>query len=331
MIEVAKRVLEIEGNAVIALKDSIGESFLRTVDAILASRGRVILTGIGKSGHIGRKITASLSSTGTPSLFLHPAEGFHGDLGVITRDDIVIAISNSGETDELLDLLPSIKQIGATVIAMTGNRQSRLARLSDIVLFTGECDEADPYKLIPTTSTTAALALGDALTVALMVKRDFRPENFAILHPKGMLAKRLTLKAIDLLEGEASNPVLSDTATFEQALHTITKYQLGGVSVVNEAGRLVGIITDGDVRRIIERWDSSVAALRAERIESLMTKNPKRLGDDTLAYDALMFMESNKPRPIYVLPLVDKDDRPVGLLHIHDLVRAGFKAGNNER
>ena len=329
--EVAKRVLDIEGSAVLALKNGIDEGFVRTVDAVMASRGRVILTGMGKSGHIGRKITASLSSTGTPSIFLHPAEGFHGDLGVITHDDIVIAISNSGETAELLDLLPSIKQIGATVIAMTGNSQSRLARLADIVLHTGNCEEADPYKLIPTTSTTVTLALGDALTVALMVKRDFSPENFAILHPKGMLAKRLTLKATDLLEGEKSNPVLPDTATFEQALHTITKYQLGGVSVVGENGKLVGIVTDGDVRRIIERWDRSVSELRSHPVGDLMTKNPKRGLDSILAYDAMAFMENNKPRPIYVLPIVDAEDMPVGMLHIHDLVRAGFKTSNDEK
>jgi arabinose-5-phosphate isomerase len=331
VLEVAKRVLVIEGNAVLGLIDLIGEGFLRTINAILAGHGRVIITGMGKSGHIGRKISASLSSTGTPSLFLHPAEGFHGDLGVIVSDDVVIAISNSGETEELLDLVPSIRRIGATVIAMTGNKTSRLARMSDIVLFTGDIEEADPYKLIPTTSTTATLALGDALTVALMVKRDFKPENFAVLHPKGMLAKRLTLRAVDLLEGEQSNPVLLETATFGQALHTITKYQLGGLSVVDENGKLVGIITDGDVRRIIEKWDKSVVELRQQPVAQLMTKNPKRGDNSILAYDAMSFMENNKPRPIYILPLVDADDKPVGLLHIHDLVRAGFKVTNNDR
>ncbi len=330
VLEVAKRALEIEASAVRGLIDIIGEDFLRTVNAILSSSSRVIITGIGKSGHIGKKISASLSSTGTPSLFLHPAEGFHGDLGVITQADIVIAISNSGETQELLDLVPSIKSIGATVIAMTGNKNSRLARLADILLFTGDIEEADPYKLIPTTSTTVCLALGDALTIALMVKRDFKPENFAVLHPKGMLAKRLTLKAVDLLEGEASNPVLPESATFGQALHTITKYQLGGLSVVDDANKLVGIITDGDVRRIIEKWDKSVVELRTQSISSLMTRNPKRCLDSILAFDALAFMENNEPRPIFVLPIVDNNDMPVGMLHIHDLVRAGFKATNNE-
>jgi len=331
VLEVARRVLEIEGRAVLAASEYLGESFLRTINAILASKGRVIISGIGKSGHIGRKIAASLSSTGTPSLFLHPAEGFHGDLGVITKDDIVFAISHSGETSELLDLIPSIKRIGATIISVTGNKNSRLAHISDIVLFTGDFMEADSNNLIPTTSTTVTLALGDSLTVALMVKRDFKPEQFAVLHPKGMLAKRLTLKALDLLQGEESNPVLPVNATFGQALHTITKYKLGGVSIVDENGRLTGIITDGDVRRIIEKWDKTVAELRAITLDTLMTKNPKRAGAETLACNALTMMETNKPRPIFVLPLVDSEDKPVGLLHLHDLVHAGFKSSNEGR
>ncbi|MEP0813578.1 MAG: KpsF/GutQ family sugar-phosphate isomerase [bacterium] len=331
MLDVARRALEIEGNAVLALREHIGESFIRTINAVLASRGRVVMTGMGKSGHIAGKIAASLSSTGTPSVFLHPAEGFHGDLGIITKDDIVIAISNSGETAELLDLLPSIKKIGATVVCITGNRKSRLAATCDIVLFTGEIQEADSNNLVPTTSTTVALALGDALTVALMVKRDFRPEHFAVLHPKGMLAKRLTLKVSDLLRGEETNPVLGEDAGFDEALKTITKHVLGGVSIVGSDGRLTGIITDGDVRRIIERWEGSFTELRSKRVGDLMTKNPKRIEDCALAHAALEKMENNKPRPIFVLPVVDSQDRPVGLLHLHALVQAGFKASNGDR
>ena len=258
VLDVARRALEIEGNAVLSLGKHLGESFLKTVDAIFESRGRVIITGMGKSGHIARKIAASLSSTGTPSLFLHPAEGFHGDLGVITKDDVAIAISNSGGTSEILDLIPSIKEIGATIVAMTANKDSKLAGMSDIVLYLGEFEEADPYRLIPTTSTTVALALGDAITVALMVKRDFSPEHFAVFHPKGMLAKRLKLKVVDLLRGDETNPVLPEGATFQEALSTITKHMLGGVSIVDSDGRPVGIV---DLRDVVE-YSADVAAGR---------------------------------------------------------------------
>lgn len=327
VLGVARRALEIEGNAVLSLGKHLGESFLKTVDAIFESRGHVIITGMGKSGHIARKIAASLSSTGTPSLFLHPAEGFHGDLGVITPDDVAIAISNSGETSEILDLIPSIKEIGATIVAMTANKDSKLARMADIVLYLGKFEEADPNRLIPTTSTTVALALGDALTVALMVKRDFSPEHFAVFHPKGMLAKRLKLKAVDLLRGDETNPVLPEGATFQEALSTITKHMLGGVSIVDSDGRLSGILTDGDTRRIFERWSGTVEELRNEPLLRLMTENPKRVTDDSLAYDALTLMETNKPRPIFILPVVDESGRPVGMIHLHDLVQVGFKAG----
>ncbi len=326
VLAAARRALEIEGQAVLALAEHVGEPFLKAVSAILHTKGRVIIAGMGKSGHIGRKIAASLSSTGTPSVFLHPAEGFHGDLGIITKDDVAIAISNSGETEEILDLIPSIKHIGATVISITSNMKSRLAAMSDIVLSTGKIEEADPDKLIPTTSTTATLALGDALIVALMVKRDFRPEQFAVLHPKGMLSKRLTLKVTDLLRGGETNPVLPETGTFEQALETITKYTLGGVCLTGEGGKLSGILTDGDVRRIIQRWENGVCELREQKVADLMTKNPKRISHTALAFDALTLMETNKPRPIFVLPVVDDEDKPVGLLHLHALVRAGFKA-----
>ena len=195
-----------------------------------------------------------------------------------------------------------------------------------MVLNIGAIEEADPERLIPTTSTTATLALGDALTVALMVKRDFRPEQFAVLHPKGMLSKRLTLKVTDLLRGGETNPVLPETATFEQALETITKFALGGVCLTGSGGELTGILTDGDVRRIIQRWEKGVCELREQKVEDLMTKSPKRISHAALAYDALTLMETNKPRPIFVLPVVDDSDMPVGLLHLHALVRAGFKA-----
>jgi arabinose-5-phosphate isomerase len=331
----AQRVLSLESAALTQLGGQLGAEFCAACEMLLSCGGRVIVTGMGKSGHIAHKIAASLASTGTPAYFLHPAEGFHGDLGVLHRGDTLLALSFSGETAEIVELLPVIKSLGIPVIAMTARADSTLARMADAALLLGEVQEADPHNLVPTTSTTLALALGDALTVALMEARGFTPADFAVLHPKGMLGKRLTLLVRDLLRGAETNPVVSESASFAEALSVITRFKLGGTSVVDTDGALVGIVTDGDVRRINERFASeggSVAAMMATPVRGLMIREPSSVHVDTLASQALSEMENHKPRPIFILPVYELDDAqrriPVGMLHLHALVQAGFKAGS---
>ena len=329
LVAIARRVVYEEAKALSRLAERIDESFAQACRLILECSGRVIVSGMGKSGHIGQKIAASLTSTGIASHFLHPAEGFHGDLGVVHRKDVLLALSYSGETREILDLLSPVKHLGVPVIAITALAQSTLARNAEVVLLLGKNKEADEHDLIPTTSTTMCLAVGDALTIALMEARAFTPEDFAVFHPRGMLGKRLTLKVCSLLQGEKTNPVIAQNAPFSQALKIITAYTLGGTSIVDNDGRLVGIITDGDIRRIIERLalqDGSVASIMESEVAILMTKNPQYVLSDTLAYDALKQMENHRPRPIFVLPVVDELIRPVGMLHLHALVQAGFKS-----
>lgn len=328
MIAEGKRVLALEAGALSALQAGLNESFAAACELFLNCTGRVIVTGMGKSGHVGQKIAASLTSTGTAAHFMHPAEGVHGDLGVVLKNDLLLAISFSGETAEILGLLPPVKHIGAPVIAITGNCESTLARNADVVLELPKSPEADPHNLVPTTSTTLTLALGDALTVTLMQARGFSPQDFAVFHPQGMLGKRLTLIVGDLLRGEETNPVVANTASFGEALEVITRYMLGGVSVVDSDGRLAGIVTDGDVRRIIRRFivkGGTVAEAIATPVGELMTADPSVILCDTLAYDALKLMENHRPRPIFLLPVVDSERHPVGMLHLHALVQAGFK------
>jgi arabinose-5-phosphate isomerase len=283
---------------------------------------------MGKSGHVAQKIAASLTSIGLPSHFLHPAESFHGDLGVLREEDIVLALSASGETSEILDLLPAAKSLGAKVIGVTMRADSTLARLSDVGLLIGEAAEADPFNLVPTTTTTLCLALGDALVVAVMLANGVTPERFAVLHPKGMLGKRLTLQVADLLNGESTNPVIHEGEIFSRVFEVINRFTLGGTSVVDADGKLSGILTDGDLRRIIGRCaehGGNLAEMLKTPVTELMTRNPKRVNGQRLAYEVLGLMENNKPRPIFVMPVVDDEERPIGLLHLHALVQAGFK------
>lgn len=327
-IKVGRDVLGLESRALADQCSLLTESFTRACELILACEGRVIISGMGKSGHIAQKIAASLTSTGTASHFLHPAEGVHGDLGVVHRKDLLLVISQSGETQEILDLLAPVKHIGVPVVAITGNSDSTLAQEASAVLLLAPAPEADPHNLVPTTSTTLTLAMGDALVVALMQARQFTPEDFAVFHPRGMLGKRLTLHVRDLLRGDETNPVVRMATTFGDTLEVITRFKLGGACLVDGEGKLAGIITDGDIRRIFRQFalkGLTVAEAGTVPAGELMTGDPTYIRSDELAYNALSMMETHQPSPIFLLPVVDTLMRPVGMLHLHALVQAGFK------
>ncbi len=333
LMQIARDVLSTESAALILQRDLINAQFARACHLILQCRGRVIISGMGKSGLIAQKVAASLTSTGIATHFMHPAEGVHGDLGVVHRHDLLLAISNSGETAEIINLLGPVNSLGVPVIGITRHPDSTLGRQCNALLQLAEAPEADPHNLVPTTSTTLTLALGDALTIALMQMRGFTPEEFAVFHPSGMLGKRLTLRVTDLLRGEETNPVISSQSPFSTALEVITSFALGGTSIVGEDGRLAGILTDGDVRRVFSRpaaESRSVAEVMGTPVSELMTTSPSSVNSDQLAYDALRLMENHKPRPVMVLPVLDAAQRPVGMLNIHTLVQAGFKAGSQQ-
>ena len=315
----AKDCLRIEAEAVAALISRIDRQFSSAVQLILDCQGRVIVSGMGKSGLIGRKIAATLASTGTPAFFLHPAEAIHGDLGMVVADDIVLAMSNSGETTEIVNILPALKRIGARIIAMTGKAKSTLGKNADVILDVGVEKEACPLGLAPTASTTAALAMGDALAVALLSARNFKPEDFAVFHPGGALGRRLLLTVGDIMHQGAANPVVNKDSTIKQALFVMTECGLGATAVVDADGRLLGLITDGDIRRSLELGYNFLDAGVAE----LMTKTPKTITKDKLAAYAMNLMEKNKPRPITVLPVVDGEYKSIGLVHLTDLLRQG--------
>lgn len=317
-LEQAKAVLRTEAEAVMALIPRINGQFTAALDMLLACQGRVVVTGMGKSGIIGKKISATLASTGTPSLFLHPAEGIHGDLGMVTASDVVVAISNSGETSELLGILPSLKRIGAPIIAFCGREESTLAKHADIVIDISVTREACPLGLAPTASTTATLAMGDALAVALLSARDFRPEDFAVFHPGGALGRKLLLTVEAVMHQGDENPVITLDKTVKEALFVITAKGLGATSVV-DGGKLVGLITDGDIRRGLEKGHDFLD----RPVASLMTKMPRTITADRLAAEALRLMENNKPRPVTVLPVVDKQFQAIGMIHLTDLLRQG--------
>lgn len=318
-LEQAKETLRLEAEAITDLLPRIDEHFQAAVEMICACQGRVIITGMGKSGHIGNKLAATMASTGTPSFFLHPAEGVHGDLGMVTAEDVVIALSNSGETAEVLNILPSVRRIGAKVIAMVGKPDSTLAKAADIVLNVGVAKEACPLGLAPTSSTTACLAYGDALAMALLVQHHFTKNEFAVFHPGGALGRKLLLTVEKVMHGGAENPLVHGDTTVQDALFVITDKGLGAVSVVDEEGRMLGVLTDGDIRRGLHK---GVEFLKRPVVE-FMTKTPKFITKDKLAAEALHLMESHRPKPITVLPVLDEDKKVVGLLHMTDLVRMG--------
>lgn len=319
MLEQARNALRMEADAILELVPRVDEHFSAAVEMILDCPGRVVITGMGKSGIIGRKMAATFASTGTPSFYLHPAEGIHGDLGMVTDSDVVIALSNSGETGEVLHILPSLRRIGAKLIAMVGSEESSLAKNSDITLNVGITKEACPLGLAPTSSTTAALAFGDALALALLSQRKFTASQFAVFHPGGSLGRKLLLTVKDIMHSGKDNPIVNGAMIVQDALFVITDKGLGAVSVVDDQGVMIGVLTDGDIRRGLSK---GVDFLK-QPVTELMTKNPKTITQEKLAAQALHLMESNRPKPITVLPVVDEHKHVIGLLHMTDLVRQG--------
>jgi len=309
----ARKVLQTEAAAILALVDRLDERFERAVRLLLDCRGRVIVTGMGKSGIICRKIAATLSSTGTPAFFLHPAEAIHGDLGVLQADDVILALSHSGETDELLRLLETIKRLGARLITITGEPQSTLGKAADVTLDCHVSKEACPLNLVPTASTTAALALGDALAMTLLVTKGFRQEDFANLHPGGKLGKRL-MRAEQLMHSGDQAPIVRSDDEMREVIYEISRKKLGMSCVVDEADRLVGIITDGDLRRHM----TDATDLFARRAGEVMTRNPVTIAPDTLAVEVLNTLERQKITSVVV---VAADHKVLGVVHLHDLWR----------
>ncbi len=317
-----KEVIQIEGKAVQALLPRIGESFARAVDLLEKCRGRVIITGVGKSGIIARKIVATMNSTGTPAVFLHPSDAVHGDLGSVGSDDVVICISTSGTTAEMNTLLPMFRRLGVPILALIGNLQSALARQADVVLDASVDVEACPHDLAPTASTTATLALGDALAVALLDRRDFDQEDFAMFHPGGSLGKRLLLKVDELMATGNAIPHVPSGVPLKDAIVEMTTKRLGCTCVLRPDGTLEGIITDGDLRRLLQKT-TDISRLS---VTDVMTRNPKTARQGSLAGTVLREMESFKVTQIIV---VDGRNIPVGVVHLHDLVNAGL--GGDDR
>ncbi|HIJ84852.1 MAG: KpsF/GutQ family protein [Magnetococcales bacterium] len=323
MLEVARRTLHLESQAIQAMADRLDGRFEVAVDLLLACRGRVVVTGMGKSGLIGQKIAATLSSTGTPALFLHPAEGSHGDLGMLTRQDCAIALSNSGETAEVVAIMPVVKRLGIPLIGLLGRINSTLAKMSDVVLDVSVAREACPLGLAPTSSTTAALAMGDALAVSLLEKRGFNADQFALFHPGGSLGKKLLLKVADLMHTGSQIPLVPEHESGREAILEMTAKRFGMTGVVNRAGALVGIITDGDLRRHLERGSS----LLTQKAGELMTANPKTIAPEALAAEALHRMEEKKITTLFVCSESGDNDNlgaVVGVIHLHDLLQAGL-------
>lgn len=312
----ALRTIELELEAVSLLKNRIDDAFAGACQLILDCQGRVVVTGMGKSGHIANKIAATLASTGTPAFYVHPGEASHGDLGMITKHDVVIALSNSGTTNEILTILPVIKRIGAKLISMTGATQSALANAADFNLDTSVETEACPLGLAPTSSTTAALVMGDALAIALLEARGFTAEDFAYSHPGGALGRKLLLKVADIMHTDQEIPVIAATAKFKDALLEMSAKGFGMTTIVDAKQRLLGIFTDGDLRRTMDGNHD----INSTCISDIMTTNPSTITADILAAEALRIMEERK---ITTLIIVDNDRKPCGVLHLHDLLRAG--------
>jgi len=318
IIEAARKVVQIEADAVEALAARLDNRFAQAVEMILACTGRVVVTGMGKSGLICQKMASTMASTGTPAIFLHPAEGVHGDLGMLMKGDVVIAVSNSGETEEITRILPIIKRMGLPLVAMAGNSVSTLARAGDVFLDISIKEEACPLQLAPTASTTVTLAMGDALAVALLLQRGFREEDFALFHPGGTLGKRLLLRVEDLMHVGDDVPTVPAGTPLKDALYEISSKKLGITGVVDEQGDLLGVFTDGDLRRKIEQ---GIEVLNSPICE-LMGGKPKRILRTNLAAKALQRMEEYKITSLFVFES-DEEQNPVGIIHLHDLLKAG--------
>jgi arabinose-5-phosphate isomerase len=315
--------LNIEATGIVSLIDRLDDHFIQAIELLYNCRGKVVVTGLGKSGLVCRKIAATFSSMGTPSFFLHAGDANHGDMGMIMEGDVVLAVSNSGETEEILTLIPTLKRIGVRIVAMTGNNDSTLSRAADVVLDAGVTEEACPLGLSPTASTTAALALGDALAVILLEKKGFKEEDFALRHPGGILGRKLLLRVEDLMHRDGDVPLVGEATLMTEAILVITSKRLGVTGVTDKRGDLIGVITDGDLRRGLQAHGDGILSKRAEEI---MTLKPRSIEKDALASQALARMEENLPRPITSLFVVEKpgDRVPVGILHIHDLLKAGI-------
>jgi arabinose-5-phosphate isomerase len=316
----AEDVLRIESEGILSLIERLDENFVRAVQLLHNCRGKVVVTGLGKSGLICRKIAATLASTGTPAFFLHSGDGVHGDLGMVMKGDVILVVSNSGETDEILKLLPHFKLLELKLIVMTGNPESSLAKAGDVVLNV-EVKEACPLGLAPTTSTTAALAMGDALAVVLLEERGFKEEDFAVRHPGGILGRRLILRVEDLMHREEELPLVRHDVYVKEALFEITSKRLGVTGVIDGEGNLIGVITDGDLRRGLQTHGD---AILNKRTEEVMTAGPRTIAKDVLAAQALSLMEENSPRPITCLFVLDGSQKPVGIIHLHDILKTGI-------
>lgn len=314
--DLAKEVLDIEANSILKLKDSLNGDFEKAIEVLSSCKGRVIVTGMGKSGLIGKKIAATLSSTGTPSYFLHPAESTHGDSGIITREDVIIAISNSGETQELLNLLPLIKRFGVAMISLTGNPNSTLAKTGDVFLNIAVEKEACPLNKAPTASTTATLAMGDALAVCLLEKKGFTEEDFLVFHPSGKLGKGFLYSVAELMIKDEKLPLAQEDDLFTDVIELISEKKLGLAILTDKNGIMTGVLTDGDIRRTLIKYHN-VKDLKAKEV---MTVNPKTIFPQELAAKALHLMEKYS---ITALTITDGNKKPVGVLHIHDLLKAG--------
>lgn len=316
-VERGRRVLKIEADAIRSLRDRIDENFARAVELIYHCGGKVVVMGLGKSGIVARKIAATLASTGTPAFFVHPVEGLHGDLGMLAKEDIVMILSNSGETDEISRILPLLQRYGNRLIALTGNMNSNLAKAGDVVLDVSVKEEACPFGLVPTASTTAAMALGDALAIALLERRGFKENDFAILHPGGHLGKKW-LKVGELMHTGEAFPMVGEDTAMREAIFEITSKRLGVTGVVDAGGKLVGVITDGDLRRALEKYGD----LLNRKASEIMTRNPKWIEEDSLAAKAVQKMEEYSITSLFVFK-GEGDRTPVGIIHLHDLLKAG--------
>ena len=315
-IEIAKDILKSEADAIYHLMDNLDSSFQKAVDLIMNCKGRLLIFGIGKSGHIGKKMAATFASTGQPSFFIHPTEAIHGDLGMVVKGDVGLLISNSGNSEELLEIIPALKRVGIPIIAMTSTRKSKLASFSDVILDTLVTKEACPLNLAPTTSTTVSLAYGDAIAMTLLQLRGIKEEEFALNHPGGSLGKRLLVKVCDIMRTD-NIPINHYNDSFKDVLKTVSHYGLGTTCIVDDNQQLLGIITDGDIRRLFERYDR----VSNIKVRDIYTKDPKTISENILAMEAIKIMEDNK---ITSLVVVNEGKRIIGLLHIHHLLENGF-------
>ncbi len=318
ILDIARRVLNVEASSVAALVGKLDSNFEKAIDIIFASKGRVVVSGMGKSGLVGKKIAATLASTGTPAFFMHPAEARHGDLGMVTSDDVIIAISNSGETEELIGLIPFLERFDVRLISISGNPASTLSKAAHAALDVSVAEEACSFGVVPTASTTAAMAMGDAIAVALLTKRGFDQEDFACFHPGGSLGKKLLIRVKDLMHAGDALPVVSPETAMIAAVMEISHKRLGITLVCGNDGRIMGIITDGDLRRGIEKWGKSFFDMTAEEV---MTKNPRTVAEHELAARALAIMQA---KSITSLAVPDDEGKAKGIIHLHDILRQGI-------